>query len=147
MSDMEKDAVLQDEAAVDDEVVSKTLTSGWKRFLAGSSDASAENETKRAMQSRHLMMIGECLSKLCRGPWYRWSKSMMPCADNLFWNVRSNRRDHWDGYFLERWICKYSHVGASFIATLNLLPRLSLWLDQAVLCSRILLLGCLYTAS
>ncbi|KAG2738095.1 hypothetical protein P692DRAFT_20842171 [Suillus brevipes Sb2] len=57
MSDMEKDAVLQDEAAVDDEVVSKTLTSGWKRFLAGSSYASAENETKRAMQSRHLMMI------------------------------------------------------------------------------------------
>lgn len=57
MSDMEKDAVLQDEAAVDDEVGSKTLTSGWKRFLAGSSDASAENGTKRAMQSRHLMMI------------------------------------------------------------------------------------------
>ncbi|KIK32579.1 hypothetical protein CY34DRAFT_101158 [Suillus luteus UH-Slu-Lm8-n1] len=54
---MEKDVVLQDEGVVDDEDVSKTLTSGWKRFLVGSSDVSAENETKRAMQSRHLMMI------------------------------------------------------------------------------------------
>ncbi|KAG1758917.1 amino acid permease-domain-containing protein [Suillus occidentalis] len=74
MSDMEKDVALQDEGAVDDEVVSKTLTSDWRRFLAGSSDVSAENETKRAMQSRHL-------------------------------NDDRNRRDHWDGYFLERWIC------------------------------------------
>lgn len=55
---MEKDAVLPDEAPlVDDEVVSKTLTSAWKRFVDGSSDASAENTTERAMQSRHLMMI------------------------------------------------------------------------------------------
>jgi len=60
MSDTEKDAVLSDEAPVDDEVVSKTLTSVWKRFIVRSRDAaSAENETKRAMQSRHLMMIGE----------------------------------------------------------------------------------------
>jgi amino acid permease len=58
MSDTEKDAVLSDEAPVDDEVVSKTLTSVWKRFIVRSRDAaSAENETKRAMQSRHLMMI------------------------------------------------------------------------------------------
>ncbi|KAG1837510.1 amino acid permease, theoretically lysine-specific [Suillus subalutaceus] len=57
MSDTEKDAVLSDEAPVDDEVVSKTSTSAWKRFLVMSRDASVENETKRAMQSRHLMMI------------------------------------------------------------------------------------------
>lgn len=58
MSDAEKDAVLSDEAPVDDEVAtSKTLTSAWKRFLVRSRDVSAENETKRAMQSRHLMMI------------------------------------------------------------------------------------------
>jgi hypothetical protein len=63
MSDMEKDVGLPNKAPVDDEVVSKTLTSGWKRFIDASSDASAENGTKRAMQSRHLMMIGECLSK------------------------------------------------------------------------------------
>lgn len=68
MSDMEKDVVLQDEGVVDDEDVSKNLTSGWKRFLTGSSDVSAENETKRAMQSRHLMMIGEWLSRALQGP-------------------------------------------------------------------------------
>ncbi|KAG2142748.1 amino acid permease-domain-containing protein [Suillus bovinus] len=55
---MEKDAALPDEVPVDDEVASKVLTSSvWKRFIVGSSNASAENETKRAMQSRHLMMI------------------------------------------------------------------------------------------
>ncbi|KAG1807576.1 amino acid permease, theoretically lysine-specific [Suillus variegatus] len=58
MSDTEKDAELPEEAPVDDEAASKTLpTSGWKRFIVGSSNAPAENETKRAMQSRHLMMI------------------------------------------------------------------------------------------
>lgn len=54
---MEKDAVLPDEAPEDDEVASKTLTGVWKRVIVGSRDASTENETKRAMQSRHLMMI------------------------------------------------------------------------------------------
>lgn len=58
MSDTEKDAELPEEAPVDDEAASKVLpSSGWKRFIVGSSNAPAENETKRAMQSRHLMMI------------------------------------------------------------------------------------------
>jgi amino acid permease len=34
-------------------------SSFWKRFTVGNTGASAENQTKRAMQSRHLMMIGE----------------------------------------------------------------------------------------
>lgn len=58
MSDTEKDAGLPEEAPVDDEAASKALPSSvWKRFIVGSSNAPAENETKRAMQSRHLMMI------------------------------------------------------------------------------------------
>jgi hypothetical protein len=34
-------------------------SSFWKRFAVGNAGASAENQTKRAMQSRHLTMIGE----------------------------------------------------------------------------------------
>jgi hypothetical protein len=34
-------------------------SSFWKRFTVGNTGASAENQTKRAMQSRHLTMIGE----------------------------------------------------------------------------------------
>ncbi|KAG1736432.1 amino acid permease/ SLC12A domain-containing protein [Suillus paluster] len=53
---MEKDEVLPDTPSYN-EALSQRSTSVWKRFAVGSSDASAENETKRAMQSRHLMMI------------------------------------------------------------------------------------------
>jgi hypothetical protein len=34
-------------------------SSFWKRFTVGNTGASAENQMKRAMQSRHLTMIGE----------------------------------------------------------------------------------------
>ena len=37
----------------------------WKRIMAG--DASDGNETKRAMQSRHLTMIGKHISRV----WFR----------------------------------------------------------------------------
>jgi amino acid permease len=60
---MEKDAVLLPVTMVDsldshNGTVPPT-TSIWKKFIGGNDRMSAENETKRAMQSRHLMMIGE----------------------------------------------------------------------------------------
>jgi hypothetical protein len=54
MSD--KDAVLLPVVASSDELPIAS-NSVWKRFIVVG--ASAENETKRAMQGRHLMMIGE----------------------------------------------------------------------------------------
>jgi len=53
----------------DETVASNSI---WKKFIVGNSivGASAENETKRAMQSRHMMMIGECglrLQLYCTG--------------------------------------------------------------------------------
>ncbi|OAX38858.1 hypothetical protein K503DRAFT_815677 [Rhizopogon vinicolor AM-OR11-026] len=58
---MEKDAALLPVTIVDsldshDGAVPST-TSVWKKFIGGNDRLSAENETKRAMQSRHLMMI------------------------------------------------------------------------------------------
>ncbi|KAG2120366.1 amino acid permease/ SLC12A domain-containing protein, partial [Suillus clintonianus] len=57
MKDTEKDPSLEVPDAPDEAAFTKESASIWKRFVVGSSDASAENKTKRAMQSRHLMMI------------------------------------------------------------------------------------------
>ena len=64
--DMKKNAAVTLPAPLDNEAVAHGPTSTWKRFTDGSGEAYAENEMKRAMQSRHLTMIGErCVPKLC----------------------------------------------------------------------------------
>ena len=54
----------------------------WKRIIAGG--ASDGNETKRAMQSRHLTMIGEHISPL---------SCLVPRSGLTF--LRSYRRNDW----------------------------------------------------
>ena len=72
-----------------------------------SANASSENETKRAMQGRHLMMIGECLFA---------SASLLAILNTAC--VSSHRWNDRDGYLFECWVgkqgcpwfCLYVHV-------------------------------------
>lgn len=68
-----------------------------------STSTSSENETKRAMQSRHLMMIGE------------FPRASITVLAIFIVDVFSHWRNDWDRHIFECWIGEWNNPGFAFM--------------------------------